>query len=166
MGRPVQIQRVPAEVTYPLRQQVLRPHRGIDSVRFDGDDDPRTAVYASLTEDGEVVGTATALPEPCPWRPDEPAAWRLRGMATAEGARGLGVGTALLAAVVDHVTAAGGGLLWCKARTPARRFYARAGFREYGEEWVDPEIGPHVAMWLDLERRPELRATSTGSASP
>ena len=38
-----------------------------------------------------------------------------------------------------------------------RRFYERAGFRTHGAPWDDPEIGPHIAMWLDLvavRRRP------------
>jgi hypothetical protein len=40
------------------------------------------------------------------------------------------------------VVAEGGTVVWC-SRTPARRFYERAGFAAHGEEWVDPEIGPH-----------------------
>ena len=75
----------------------------------------------------------------------EPA-WRLRGMATAEPMRSSGVGTAVLAAVVDHVQSNGGGLLWCNARLPAVPFYERNGFTTRGESWVDPDIGPHVAM--------------------
>ena len=67
-------------------------------------------------------------------------------MATDDGRRGQGIGTRVLAALVDHCRAAGGGELWCNARTGARTFYARAGFTEVGEEWVDPEIGPHVRM--------------------
>jgi predicted GNAT family N-acyltransferase len=41
----------------------------------------------------------------------------------------------------------GGGLVWCHARTPARRFYERAGFTAVGAEWVEPPIGPHITMW-------------------
>jgi predicted GNAT family N-acyltransferase len=40
--------------------------------------------------------------------------------------------------------------VWCHARTPAQPFYKRAGFAAHGDEWVDPEIGPHVAMWLEV----------------
>jgi len=47
---------------------------------------------------------------------------------------------------VQHVADHGGGLLWCNARSPAVAFYRRAGFETRGDEWVDPEIGPHVAM--------------------
>lgn len=68
-------------------------------------------------------------------------------MATADGWRGKGVGAQVLAAALEHVEAAGGGLVWCNARTPAARFYERAGFQVIGEPWDDPEIGPHVRMW-------------------
>ena len=71
-------------------------------------------------------------------------------MATAEGLRGVGIGARLLAAALDHIAAEGGDLVWCNARTPARRFYERAGFVARGDEWVDPEIGPHIAMWREL----------------
>ncbi len=61
--------------------------------------------------------------------------------------RGEGAGALVLDALVAHVAAHDGGLLWCNARTPVRSFYERAGFVARGEEWVDPEIGPHVVMW-------------------
>jgi GNAT superfamily N-acetyltransferase len=135
---------VPAPVTYPLRQQVLRPHQALDQVAFPGDDDADSACWAA-TVDGEVTGVVSVLRQPPPWAPDVQS-WRLRGMATDERRRRLGIGAALLAEVVGHVRARGGGLLWCHARTPAVSFYRRGGFETRGEPWVDPDIGPHIAM--------------------
>ncbi len=145
------VDRVPAELTYPLRARVLRPGRPVTAAVLPGDDDPHAGFFAARTADGEVVGTSTVRPEPCPWRPDEPGAWRLRGMATAEDVRGQGVGSQVLRATIAHVAMEGGHLIWCNARTPARWFYEREGFRVEGDEWVDPEIGPHVAMWRPVE---------------
>ncbi|HEX6425289.1 MAG TPA: GNAT family N-acetyltransferase [Acidimicrobiales bacterium] len=143
----VTVEQVPPAVTHPLRAQVLRAGAPPERVRLAIDDLADTAAFAARTPGGEVVGTAIVTPEPCPWLPEHPRAWRLRGMATAEGWRSAGVGARVLAAVVDHVRSRGGALVWCNARTPARRFYARAGFAVHGDEWDDPEIGPHVAMW-------------------
>jgi GNAT superfamily N-acetyltransferase len=148
------IDRVPAEATYPLRARVLRPGQPITAAALAGDDDPTTGFFAARDGSGEVVGTATVRPEPCPWRPDEAGAWRLRGMATAEEVRGQGVGAQVLRATIAHVAMEGGHLIWCNARTPARSFYEREGFIVEGDEWVDPEIGPHVAMWR-LVQAPE-----------
>jgi GNAT superfamily N-acetyltransferase len=153
----VRVERVSAEVTYPLRQRVLRPHQAVGEVAFAGEADPLAGTYAALTEDGEVVGTATVHPEACPWAPDRPGAWRLRGMATSAEYRGQGLGAALVAAALGHVAAGGGTLVWCHARTPAQGFYAREGFTVYGEVFDEPDIGPHLRMW---------REVSSGSATP
>ncbi|HEX8804249.1 MAG TPA: GNAT family N-acetyltransferase [Acidimicrobiales bacterium] len=148
--REVLVERVAPAVTYPLRARVLRPGRPLDAARFAADDDPRTATFAARTPAGVVVGTAVAFPESCPWAPERPGAWRLRGMATEPDLRGRGVGRRVLDAVLDHVRAAGGRFLWCTARVPAQPFYERAGFTCHGEPWDDPEVGPHVAMWREV----------------
>jgi predicted GNAT family N-acyltransferase len=71
-------------------------------------------------------------------------------MATAAGLRGRGIGAALLRQAIEHVAGQGGGVLWCQARVPARRFYERAGFSATGPEWDEPHLGPHVVMWREV----------------
>lgn len=136
---------VTAADTAPLRREVLRGGR---PVPLPGDDDP-TAVHVGAYEGERLVATGNVRPEPAPWAPEHEA-WRLRGMATAPDRRGAGLGAAVLDALVRHCREHGGGQLWCNARTPALRFYERAGFVTVGEPWEDPEIGPHVRMVLDL----------------
>lgn len=141
---------VPPAETYELRGRVLRPGAPPERVHLAADDAPDVAAFAARNAAGTVVGTAIVYPEACPWAPDRPDAWRLRGMATAEDRRGRGVGRLVLDAVLAHVAAGGGTLVWCNARVPARRFYERAGFVPHGDEWIDPEIGPHIRMWRTL----------------
>jgi len=145
------IDRVPAEATYALRHQVLRPHAPLSAVQLPGDDDPATGTFAARTADGEGVGSAIVRPEACPWQPDVAGAWRLRGMATAESMRGQGVGAHVLRATIAHVVLEGGQLIWCNARMPAMRFYQREGFLTEGEPWEDAQLGPHIAMWRQVE---------------
>lgn len=133
-----------AAETAELRRQVLRGGR---PVALPGDADP--AFHVGVYDDGTLVGTGSVRVDPAPWEPGVPA-WRLRGMATAPEARGRGVGALVLAALVQHAREHGGGVLWCNARTPAQRFYERAGLVTRGEPWEDPEIGPHVVMWTTL----------------
>jgi predicted GNAT family N-acyltransferase len=149
------VEAVPAGVTFPLRQQVLRPHESFEQLALPGDDDPETCHVAARTVHGRVVGTATVRREAPPWEPAVSNAWRVRGMATSEGLRGQGIGTKVLDVVIAHVASHGGGLLWCNARIPAKTFYERAGFLTVGEPWIDPDIGPHVAMWRDVEMSSE-----------
>jgi GNAT superfamily N-acetyltransferase len=89
------------------------------------------------------------------WPSGDADSWRLRGMATAPEWRGKGAGTAVLAAVIAHVAAAGGGLLWCNARLGAVAFYERAGLVTRGEQWEEPVIGPHIAMFTMVPGRPQ-----------
>lgn len=135
---------VTAADTADLRRQVLRGGR---PVPLPGDDAP--AFHVGAYDDGVLVGTGNVRPEPAPWEPDVPA-WRLRGMATAPEARSRGVGAAVLEALLAHCREHGGGVLWCHARTPAQRFYERAGLVTTGAPWEDPEIGPHVRMWREV----------------
>ncbi len=142
----LEIRAVPAEAAVALRHAVLRPHAPLDAARLAGDGAPGGAVFAAL-EDGEVVSTAAVHREDAAGlRARGGPHWRLRAVATREDRRGLGLGSGVLAAVCEHVASHGGGLLWCTARLGARGFYLRHGFDAEGEEWVDPQTGPHVHM--------------------
>jgi GNAT superfamily N-acetyltransferase len=134
----------PAE-TADLRRRVLRGGR---PVALPGDDEPAFHLGA-FDEDGVLLGTGNVRRDPAPWDPGAPA-WRLRGMATDPAHRSRGVGALVLEGLVAHARAEGGGLLWCNARIPAQAFYERAGLVARGEPWEDPEIGPHVVMWMPL----------------
>jgi GNAT superfamily N-acetyltransferase len=171
----VQVERVSAPETFDLRWRVLRPHQRLEDVVLRGDEDPNTAFYVARdTTSGNVLATASVQREAPPWEPqagrdrdhagpdgrlevppearfaagNEGAnAWRLRAMATADGFRGQGLGRRVLDAVIDHVSAVGGGLLWCGARIRAVPFYERAGFSTLGDFYEEPVVGTHVLMW-------------------
>jgi GNAT superfamily N-acetyltransferase len=148
----IRIERVPASVTWPLRQAVLRPHQSIEQLQLPSDDLLTTACFAAFGDDGEVVGTSQVALEEAPFRASEIGndvnpAWRLRGMATQEDFRGSGVGTALLNQVIDYVAEWKGAVLWCNARLAAINLYLRLDFQTYGDPWQDPDIGAHVVMW-------------------
>ena len=147
----VRVERVAAETTFPLRWRVLRPHlpRPEQTV-LPGERAAGAVHLAALTADGEVVATAVLVRETFACWPERTEAWRLRGMATEERLRSQGIGGRLLRRAIEHVTDAGGGLLWCHARVPAQAFYERAGFTAVGEAWEEPHLGPHVAMWLEV----------------
>jgi GNAT superfamily N-acetyltransferase len=150
----VTVRRVAPEATYDLRHRVLRLHEAPEDLRLAADDDPRAGFFAAQTDDGTIVGTAAVFPESPPWDADATGAWRLRGMATEERWRSRGIGGDVLEAVVEHVQASGGRLLWCNARLAAVPFYERAGFVRVGEQWDEPFIGPHVAMQRTLGKGP------------
>lgn len=136
---------VPPEETLALRHRVLRPHQTVEEVRARLGTLPAIAVYA----DGVVVATATVFPEPFPDDP-RPGDWRLRGMASAPEARGMGYGATALLAALDHARAHGARRVWCNARTAALGFYRRYGFTTHGDEFDDPGSGPHYRASIEL----------------
>ncbi|HKH88890.1 MAG TPA: GNAT family N-acetyltransferase [Acidimicrobiales bacterium] len=160
MAGHVVIEAVEPSRTYVLRQQVLRPNLTVEQmaeVGVFGDDGPDTGIYGAIdTASGELVGTGNVRREPPPSELEAavPEAgtdpWRLRGMATREDLRSHGIGKQVLDACIGHVAARGGGFLWCNARVGARRFYARAGFSEWGDEFESFGV-QHVVMWRLVE---------------
>ena len=141
------IRAVRATDTEALRRAVLRPG---DPRPLPGDTDP-SAVHLGLYDGDALLACGNVRPDQAPFPTDGPA-WRLRGMATAPDRRGQGLGAQVLTGLLEHAAAAGAEVVWCNARTPARTFYERAGLQVWGQEWVDPEIGPHVVMWRRVSR--------------
>ena len=142
--------------TLELRQRVLRPHLTLEQVAAALDEGRDVEHYGAVdTATGEVLATGNLRREdpPSGLAADVPPLpfWRLRGMATREDLRDQGIGALVLDALVEHCAAHGGGVLWCSARLGARRFYARAGFAEWGTEYEVEHIGLHVLMWRLVE---------------
>ncbi len=139
---------ISAQETYPLRAAVLRPGQPPEALLFHGDGAPETVHIGALDGD-RIVSIGSVYHEPPPGA-DNPGAWRLRGMATAEDARRRGYGAAVLHACIEHVVRQGGTGLWFNARTAAVPFYQAMGFATRGEEFELPGIGPHYFMCRDL----------------
>jgi GNAT superfamily N-acetyltransferase len=142
--KPSDIRPISVTEARQLRHTVLRPHQKPEELAFRGDNTP-DALHVGTFEDGELVGIASVAREPFPGEPHLDA-WRLRGMATAPDARRKGYGTALVQALIAHVAARGGNLIWCHGRTAALPFYRAVGFREHGEEFDVPVTGPHYVL--------------------
>jgi GNAT superfamily N-acetyltransferase len=173
----VMVERVPPQVTFPLRQRVLRPGQSLDRILLPGEDSDISGNFVARdNETGEVLSTGSVWPEPPPWVPSSPThsehahhgpvevpelaleltgpagetCWRLRGMATAEDRRGEGLGKMVLDAIVAHAEQNGATLLWCNGRVRAIPFYERGGFRGLGELFEEEAFGPHLLMWRPL----------------
>jgi GNAT superfamily N-acetyltransferase len=143
--------RVPIERTFELRKAVLRPYLADDEPYVLADDRlPTTVAFGAITPDDRVIGVGRLTPERPPFDAGGARSWRLRGMATSPEARNMGVGSAILAALIGHVSACGGGVLWCNARVGALGLYERGGMQRWGEVWEEPHIGPHVVMWRNI----------------
>jgi hypothetical protein len=112
-----------------------------------GDDNPDAVQLAAMDESDRVIAACILLPRPYRLRPEQDAAWQLRGMATVAELRGQGVGAALVTRALTEIAHRSGRLAWCEARIGAVDFYRRQGFLVDGPEFEHAETGiPHVPM--------------------
>jgi GNAT superfamily N-acetyltransferase len=153
------VQQVPAAVTRPLRQRLLKQNSTLDDLAQSDGDFPTAGYYAALDSNGQVLAVASARPEAPPWPCEAKRPWRIRGVVTVPGRRSDGLGTAVVRAVLDHISAHGGDLAWLNGRTPARHFYEQLGFSQRGDDWMDPESGPHMTMFKHLHPAPYTSIT-------
>jgi GNAT superfamily N-acetyltransferase len=137
----VVLRRASLEEILALRHAVLRPGLPRESAAFEGDGAPDTLHFGAF--DGSVaVGCLSFM------RQDRGGpAHQLRGMATAPGARGTGVGRMLLAfAETALIAETGIRGLWCNARVESIGFYERVGWTAVSEVFDVPGVGPHRVM--------------------
>jgi predicted GNAT family N-acyltransferase len=88
----------------------------------------------ALDETGAAVGTGRLLPD-----------GHIGRMAVRKQARGAGIGSALLSALMEAAAQRGDRSLLLHAQRHAEAFYRRFGFVREGEEFMEAGI-PHVAM--------------------
>ena len=118
---------------------------GEQGVTFDGDRDglDDEAVHlVAIDDDGAVIGTCRLLIEPG-------GTAKFGRLCVRAGARGSGIGAALLEEAEREARAAGARRIGMHAQTGALSLYRRAGFRPYGEPFGEEGI-EHVGMEKDL----------------
>ncbi len=119
--------------TVRLRQRILRDPLGmILDTRSDG-----TWLFFCAVDAGVVVGTVAL------------AGNKLRAMAVDAGAQTRGIGRFLVAGLEAEARARGITRIVLHARITARGFYAKLGYIEEGDEFIEVTI-PHVAMYKDI----------------
>lgn len=83
---------------------------------------------------GEPIGTGRLLPD-----------GHIGRMAVLKSSRGNGVGASILIRLIEEAGARGFTQVVLSAQTHARAFYAKYGFEEEGEEYLDANIA-HILM--------------------
>ena len=118
----------------PLRFAVFVEEQNVPAeIELDSFD--ALSVHAVVFDaNGEAVGTGRLLPD-----------GHIGRMAVAKSARGSGVGSALLRALMDEARRRGHAHAVLSAQTHATGFYSRHGYSAYGDEYDDAGI-PHIDM--------------------
>lgn len=74
--------------------------------------------------------------------------YRLRGMAVAPAAQGMGHGSRLLRAGLAQAWQQQADLVWCHARISALTFYLGHGFLPLGPPFAITGLGPHRLLYI------------------
>ena len=142
----IDVHPINVEEVRTIRQIVLRPGMSPQTCIYPHDDDgTHFGAYLINT----LVGIVSYYHQSHPDKFD-PKAWRLRGMATLEEYRRIGVGKTLIEIGNKFVKQQGGNSVWCNARKSAVGFYEKFNFNVISEEFEIPLIGPHLVMVCKL----------------
>ncbi len=119
------------EAVFILEQQVP------EALEWDAFDPVSVHVLATAS-DGKPVGTARLLPDGYIGR-----------MAVLKAWRGAGVGSAMLQCLLDKARHSGMTEIKLNSQVAVKNFYARFGFLETGDEFMEAGI-PHIRMFLRI----------------
>jgi ribosomal protein S18 acetylase RimI-like enzyme len=129
-----------------IRDRVLVAGGPASRSIYPSDDDPDT-LHLGAFVNGQLAAVATICYEPMP-ATSNAGQWRLRGMATLEEFRRLGLGKRLAEACMAYAADHRGTLLWCSARVTTLRFYRGLSFQEQGQSFQLPEYSDEVYILM------------------
>jgi GNAT superfamily N-acetyltransferase len=145
----MEVLRIKAIDTYPIRHKMLRPSGTVEDCMFQGDHDELTFHLGAFV-DKKLVSVASFYFEKHPAF-SEAYQYRLRGMATLPEYQGQGYSSALLRTAFPVIKQNQCSLLWCNAREKALGFYKNVGFVASGELFSIPNIGKHMLMSVKID---------------
>lgn len=139
---------IPKELTYTIRQKVLRKGKPIESCYFEGDSNESTFHFGIYIED-KLAGIATLLESKNDFLNDN-IQYQLRGMAILEEYQNKNAGTQLLKKIEKFCTLKGKEIIWFNARKTALEFYTKLGYEVLGKEFEIENVGTHFLMFKRL----------------
>ena len=144
----MEIKRISAHQTFPVRHPILRPGRPIEDCSFEFDDHP-LSIHFCVELDGKVISVLSALPIQCPFFP-ELNAMRIRGIATLDPFQRLGYGSELMRHAEQELKNNQIDLIWLNARINASKFYSKLGYKTIGDLFNIVGIGIHQKFFKIL----------------
>ncbi|WP_221563384.1 GNAT family N-acetyltransferase [Alkalihalobacillus sp. TS-13] len=145
----LKIRLIKPEVTYGLRQKILRPQQTIEECKYASDASEESFHLGAFSND-KLISVASFYQEDDPQITGEKQ-YRLRGMATVETSRGQGAGRSLIEAAEKEMRGRGVDVWWCNARTSVSGYYEKMGLNAIGDVFDIHPIGPHKLMYKTLK---------------
>jgi len=138
------IKQVSVEDILPVRQEVLRPGKAIETCFFENDK-AEESVHFGYFLDEKIVGIASVLKDKST-EFEEENQFRLRGMAVLSSYRNYDIGKKLLQHSEKYCIEKNAAILWFNAREKIVPFYKKYDFQSKGSIFDIPTVGPHQLM--------------------
>ncbi len=140
----IQIRKITAAETYPLRHAILRQNEPIEKCVYPFDNDDST-LHFGLFEDTSLIGVISVFKTKKDLFADDKQ-FQIRGMAVVENQQKKGYGAALVQHAISYLQKEKNFLIWFNARIIALGFYEKLGFGKIGDEFEIVPIGMHYVM--------------------
>jgi predicted GNAT family N-acyltransferase len=134
----MEIRNIQWEDTLNLRHKVLWPNKDIEFCKVSGDE---LASHFGVYIENRLVSVASLFVEN--------KNVRLRKFATLETFQGQGIGSQLLAHLIENSKASNAASFWCDARQSAVEFYSKFGMKVEGETFMKSGI-PYCKMVISF----------------
>ena len=144
----MEIKKISSSATYPVRHEVLRKGKTIETCQFKGDDDENT-VHFGLYQKEQLIGIISIFKEPSILF-SEKNQFQIRGMAVLEEFQGKGFGAELVKAAENYCINQNVDLIWFNAREKAVPFYKKLDYTSIGDSFLIPDVGIHFAMYKKI----------------
>ena len=146
----MEIKKINSIDTYPVRHEVLRKGKPIETCQFKGDDDENT-VHFGLYQNERLNGIISIFKE----KNDlfsETNQFQIRGMAVLEEFQGKGFGAELVKEAENHCISLNTDVIWFNARENAVPFYKKLDYIIIGDSFLIPDVGIHFAMYKKIRK--------------
>ena len=146
----MEIKKINSIDTYPVRHEVLRKGKPIETCQFKGDDDENT-VHFGLYQNERLNGIISIFKE----KNDlfsETNQFQIRGMAVLEEFQGKGFGAELVKEAENHCISLNTDLIWFNARENAVPFYKKLDYTILGDSFLITDVGIHFAMYKKIRK--------------
>ena len=142
----IQIKKISAKETYPIRLAVLRKNIPLPH-EFNGDFDEETFHLGAFENNKLIAVSSYMKASNANFKGTQ---YQLRGMATLSEYQGIGVGKLMIKEAFSILATLKINCLWCNARVSAINFYEKQGLQTFGEIFDVNHIGNHYVMFKYL----------------
>lgn len=144
----MEIKKISSVETYPVRNEVLRKGKPIETCQFKGDDDENTTHFG-LSLENKLIGIISIFKENNILF-SESNQFQIRGMAVLEAFQGKGFGAELVKEAENHCINLNVDLIWFNAREKAVPFYEKLNYKITGNSFLIPDVGIHFVMYKKI----------------